>query len=83
MRKYAAFVMLPSLAVQWGCSRTVLVPVPPRMDLKNYGTLGIGEFASNSDPAINSYATQQFPNVKTEGQVLQSNISRRVAGRAA
>lgn len=60
MRKYAALVMLLSLVVQWGCSRTVLVPVPPRMDLKSYGTLGIVEFASNSDPAINGYATQQF-----------------------
>jgi hypothetical protein len=30
------------------------------MDLKNYGTLGIVEFASNSDPSINGYATQQF-----------------------
>ena len=60
MRPYAVFVMLLSLAVQWGCSKTVLVPVPPRMELKSYGTLGIVEFASNSDPAINSYATQQF-----------------------
>jgi hypothetical protein len=60
MRPYAVFVMLLSLAVHWGCSKTILVPVPPRMELKNYGTLGIVEFASNSDPAINSYATQQF-----------------------
>ena len=30
------------------------------MDLKNYGTFGLVQFASNSDPAINSYATQQF-----------------------
>ena len=60
MRQYAVFAMLLSLAVQWGCSKTVLVPVPPRMELKSYGTLGIVEFASNSDPAINSYATQQF-----------------------
>ena len=60
MRPYAVCVLLLSLAVQWGCSKTVLVPVPPRMELKNYGTLGIVEFASNSDPAINSYATQQF-----------------------
>lgn len=60
MRKYAAFVILLSLAVQWGCSHTVLVPIPPRMDLKSYGTLGIVEFASNSDLAINSYATRQF-----------------------
>ena len=60
MRTYAAFVILLALVVQWGCSHTVLVPVPPRMDLKSYGTLGIVEFASNSDPAINNYATQQF-----------------------
>ena len=60
MRPYAVCVLLLSLAVQWGCSKTVLVPVPPRMELKNYGTLGIVEFASNSDPAINRYATQQF-----------------------
>ncbi len=60
MRTYAAFVILLALVVQWGCSRTILVPVPPRMDLKSYGTLGIIEFASNSDPAISNYATQQF-----------------------
>jgi hypothetical protein len=60
MRTYAAYVILLALVVQWGCSRTVLVPVPPRMDLKSYGTLGIIEFSSNSDPAISNYATQQF-----------------------
>jgi hypothetical protein len=60
MRRYAAFVMLLSLAIPWGCSNTILVTVPPRMDLKSYGTLGIVEFSSNTDPAINSYATQQF-----------------------
>jgi hypothetical protein len=58
MRKYAAFTL--SLAMLWGCSSTVLVPVPPRMDLKSYGTLGIVEFASNSDRAINLHATRQF-----------------------
>jgi hypothetical protein len=60
MRVYPVLVLLLSLVVQWGCTQTVLVPVSPRMDLKNYGTLGIVQFASNSDPAINSYATQQF-----------------------
>lgn len=48
------------LAAQWGCSHTVLVPVAPRMDLKSYGTIGMVEFASNSDPSLNNYATQQF-----------------------
>ena len=60
MRRYARFTLLLSLAMLWGCSNTVLVSVPPRMDLKGYGTLGIVEFASNSDRAINARATQQF-----------------------
>ena len=60
MRRYAGFTLLLSLAMLWGCSRTVLVPVPPRMDLKNYGTLGIVEFASNSDRSIISLATRRF-----------------------
>jgi len=59
MHKYAAITLL-SFAILWGCSHTVLVPLPPRMDLKSYGTLGIVEFASNSDPAINAHATRQF-----------------------
>jgi len=60
MRRYAGFTLLLSLAMLWGCSRTVLVPVPPRMDLESYGTLGIVEFASNSDRTINSLATRKF-----------------------
>lgn len=58
MRSYAWLVM--SLIVLSGCSRTVLVTVPPRMDLRGYETLGIIEFTSNSDPAINTRATRQF-----------------------
>jgi len=49
-----------SVAVLWGCSHTVVVPVPPRMELQSYGTLGIVEFTSNSDPAINSQTTREF-----------------------
>jgi hypothetical protein len=59
MHKYAGFTLL-SFAVLWGCSSTELVSVPPRMDLKSYGTLGIVEFASNSDSTINTNATRQF-----------------------
>jgi hypothetical protein len=60
MRMYAGFTLLLSLVLQWGCSSTVLVPVPPRMDLRSYETLGIVEFASNSDRAIDARATRQF-----------------------
>jgi len=60
MRRYLGFTLLLSLAMLWGCSHTVLVPVPPRMDLQSYGTLGIVEFASNSDRSIDVYATRKF-----------------------
>jgi hypothetical protein len=60
MRTYAGFTLLLSLAMLWGCSSTVLVSVPPRMELKSYGTLGIVDFGSNSDNVINVHATRQF-----------------------
>lgn len=60
MRATAGFTLLLSLALLSGCSRTVLVPVPPRMDLKSYATLGVVEFASNADAAINTKATREF-----------------------
>jgi len=59
MRSYLGFALL-SFAVLCGCSSTVLVSVPPRVDLKSYGTLGIIEFTSNAAGAIGARATQQF-----------------------
>ncbi len=58
MKNYAALALL--LTGLWGCSNSVLVTVPPKMDLKPYGTLGILEFTSNADPAISHFATQRF-----------------------
>jgi hypothetical protein len=55
-----AFTLLLSLATLWGCSSSVLVSVPPRMDLSRYGTLGIVEFASNAERGINALATRRF-----------------------
>lgn len=60
MRKYAGIMLLLSFVVLWGCSRTVLVTVPPRTDLRSYGSLGIVEFTSNSGASINAYATRHF-----------------------
>src|SRR5258708_5560377 len=60
MRTYAPVTLLLLLALLAGCSRTVLVPVPPRVDLSTYRTVGIVEFASNSERAINAHATRQF-----------------------
>lgn len=60
MHKYAKVTLVLWLVMLWGCSSTVLVPVPARMDLKSYGTLGIVEFASNAHPSINVHATRRL-----------------------
>ena len=60
MRRTAAFALLLAAAMSWGCSRTVLVPVPPRMDLGGFGTLGVVEFASNAGAAVDAQATREF-----------------------
>ena len=59
MRKTAGGLVL-LLVTLWGCSNTVLVPVPPRMELKVYATLGVAEFSSNYIPAVNARATREF-----------------------
>lgn len=56
MRRFA-WILLAGL---WGCSNTVTVTVPPKVDLKRYGTLGLVDFASNYDAATGSKATREF-----------------------
>lgn len=58
MRSYLGFALL-SFAALCGCSSTVLVTVPPRVDLTPYRTLGVIEFASNA-AGTNTRATQQL-----------------------
>jgi hypothetical protein len=57
MRRY---VLLALVAMLWACSKTVLVSVPPRMDLQRYETLGIVEFESNAGRAIGARAARQL-----------------------
>lgn len=60
MRHYAGITMLALLIALAACSsNTVLVSVPPRMDLKSYGALGIVQFAAN-EPGTAAHATRQF-----------------------
>ena len=60
MSRSTRFALMLSAAMLWGCSHTVVVPVPPRMESAGLRTLGIVEFTSNSDPGINSQATREF-----------------------
>ena len=59
MRSSIAPILL-GIALASGCSSTVLVTVPPRMDLKGYGTLGVVDFTSNASAIAGSRATQQL-----------------------
>jgi len=43
-----------------GCAHTVIVEIPPKIDLQPYQTIGIVEFTSNSSEKLNQIATQKF-----------------------
>ena len=43
-----------------GCAHTVVVEIPPKIDLQTYQTIGIVEFTSNSKGNLNQIATQKF-----------------------
>lgn len=60
MQRVMKSLAVLTLLFFWGCSNTILVPVPPRVDLKKYGTIGLVQFATNSDSALTTFATQQF-----------------------
>ena len=57
MKRFAGIVAFALLAA---CSHTVVVPVPPRVDLKGYSSIGIVEFDANSERSISARATRQF-----------------------
>lgn len=60
MNRFAAISLLVGFAHLAACSHTVVVPVPPRVDLRGYSSIGIVEFDSNSERAISARATRQF-----------------------
>jgi len=44
----------------FGCAHTIVVEIPPRIDLQPYQTIGIVEFSSNAKENLNRIATQEF-----------------------
>ena len=58
MRKTISF-LLP-LALLLACAKTVVVSVPPRMDLKRYDTLGVVDFTSRAERGLGVRAARQF-----------------------
>jgi hypothetical protein len=51
---------LVASVLAFGCAHTVTVEIPPKIDLQPYKTIGIVEFASNSNENLNEIATQKF-----------------------
>ena len=52
-------LLLP-IALLCACSKTVLVSVPPRMDLHRYDMLGIVDFVSSTERDLGARAARQF-----------------------
>lgn len=69
----AAFA-LPGLLVVFlfGCGpKTIVVEVPPRIDLQSYGVIGVVEFTSDRADGLNQFATQKFMSLV---QASQPNV---------
>jgi len=56
----------------FGCGpKTIVVEVPPRIDLQPYGTIGVVEFTSDRPDNLNQVATQKFMSLV---QASQPNV---------
>jgi hypothetical protein len=51
-----------------GCSKRVLVEIPPRMDLLGYDVVGVTTFDSEAEGNLASFATQRFIQTLQESQ---------------
>lgn len=56
----------------FGCGpKTILVEVPPRIDLQSYGVIGVMDFTSDRPDNLHQFATQKFMTVV---QASQPNV---------
>ena len=60
MPRHARFFVLVSVAVLTACARSVVVSVPPRVDLTHFQTIGIVDFAASPDGSLGLRASRQF-----------------------
>ncbi len=54
------FILAALLVMMLGCSQKQQILVPPRVDLKEYRTIGIIQFSSNAEADLNQYLTQKY-----------------------
>jgi hypothetical protein len=53
-------VLAISIFILAGCSHTEKILIPPKMDLRPYGTVGIIEFSTNAASDLKQTATQEY-----------------------
>ncbi len=58
--KTAIAVLGAVLGLMTACSSSRMVQIPPRMDLRSYGTVGMIEFSSNADEDLRQGASREF-----------------------
>lgn len=65
MNRQIALSLSLALLLIMGCSK---VMVPPRIDLGEYGAIGLVDFTSNAEGNLDEYATQKFLEMVSESQ---------------
>jgi len=65
-RHILLFLSFASLVLIFGCGSKVMVP--PRIDLGEYGSVGLVNFTSNAEGNLAEYATQKFLEIVSESQ---------------
>lgn len=61
-------LVVAAMAAALGCASRSRVLVPPRVDLADYGAIGIIEFSASSDPEYGPLATIQFIQMLQDAQ---------------
>jgi hypothetical protein len=71
VRLLSVLSVLPVLFL-FGCGpKTIVVEVPPRIDLQSYSAIGVVDFTSDPTDKLNQYATQKFMSIV---QASQPNV---------
>jgi hypothetical protein len=70
-RRFPLFLLAILLLFLVGCSSTVVVAVPPKIDLERHHTIGIVNFGSDPKDDLSQFATQKFMSII---QASQPNV---------
>lgn len=69
MKPRSAWLLMSAAAVlSLACGKSVVLEVPPRVDLYAYDLVGVVEFTTESKGALASFATQRFVEALQEAQ---------------